>query len=536
MLRKNLKITVALLLAMLSAISVGVHATDLPDTEYEPILRITMGNPDSRNASELWYSEDMEGNLYGAEDFAVDGSIIYVLNSSNNTVLKYEEQRLVSTIDVADYDITATMLSADNGNLYILGTDLSVVKITENGTVTTTNYAAFVGDEAVTDFIVDDNTMYISTPEGDYDTTYAFELLSAGRVDGPEIFEGRYFDNGITYIVDKVGDNKSYSKTCTVTVIDGNSEEEYTFHSDYWITGAVFLGYDENQDARIKVIEVCSDEDYNIVSTETIRTVSSSGDTEMIYEVPAQYKSIINPSKVIDGELYHLSSYSDAVELTDVAAMEAVSASAYESPLDTVALAAEEANDGISLAASSITRSQIMSNAASYHSSFSWTCTSTNLSAMTNWTKPRYIGSAGTYTCMPYCWGGFSNRSQFTTGLSNGGRVGNINTSTGSHVSNTYGLDCSGYVSRCWGLAEKYGTWTLSEVSYEIAFSSLKQGDALNDPGSHVMLFDEINSSGNYVLYESTTLNSYDKVAHTIRGTSSVENNYTPIRFNNVSN
>lgn len=72
-------------------------------------------------------------------------------------------------------------------------------------------------------------------------------------------------------------------------------------------------------------------------------------------------------------------------------------------------------------------------------------------------------------------------------------------------------------------------------ISIILAFGTLKQGDALNDPGSHVMLFDEINSSGNYIMYESTMLNSYDKVAHTIRNKSGVESNYTPIRYNNVS-
>lgn len=89
MLKKYCKVKIAVLIAMLSAMSVSICAVDSPVTEYEPIFRISMGNINSRSASELWYSEDTEGNLYGAEDFAVDGSVIYVLNSSNNTVLKY---------------------------------------------------------------------------------------------------------------------------------------------------------------------------------------------------------------------------------------------------------------------------------------------------------------------------------------------------------------------------------------------------------------------------------------------------------------
>ncbi len=241
---------------------------------------------ESRTISELYYSTDIEGNLYGAEDFTVDGSTIYVLNSSNNTVLKYKDQLLADTIDVDAFGITAILISADNGGLYILGTDLSVVKISDEGTVTSRNYAEFIGDEAITDFIVDEGKMYISTPEGDYDTTYVFDSSSYAAEDAIDIFDGRYFDKGIIYTVDKVGENKSFSNICIVTVFNGDFVDKYTLTSDYLITGAVFLGYDENKNALIKVIEACSDENYKIVSSETIRTISESGDVIMISEVP----------------------------------------------------------------------------------------------------------------------------------------------------------------------------------------------------------------------------------------------------------
>ncbi|MDD3137733.1 MAG: hypothetical protein PHX08_02015 [Lachnospiraceae bacterium] len=135
---------------------------------------------------------------------------------------------------------------------------------------------------------------------------------------------------------------------------------------------------------------------------------------------------------------------------------------------------------------------------------------------------------------MPYCWGGFSSISQYNTGMTNGGRVGNINTSTSGYVSNTYGLDCSGYVSRCWGLSTKYGTSTIMNVATAISAANLLEGDALNKSESHIVLFEDYDAYGNYVLYESTTLNSYDRVSHTIRSVSSLAT-YTPIRHNNVA-
>lgn len=118
--------------------------------------------------------------------------------------------------------------------------------------------------------------------------------------------------------------------------------------------------------------------------------------------------------------------------------------------------------------------------------------------------------------------------------MSTGGRVGNINTSTSGHVANTYGLDCSGYVSRCWGLTTHHGTGQFANISTAIDISNILEGDALNNHPSHIVLFEEFDSSGNFILYESTKLNSYDRVSHTIRSASSMSN-YTPIRYNNVN-
>jgi len=58
----------------------------------------------------------------------------------------------------------------------------------------------------------------------------------------------------------------------------------------------------------------------------------------------------------------------------------------------------------------------------------------------------------------------------------------------------------------------------------------------LDKAGSHVVLFDKSDGSGGYVLYEATKLNSYDRVAHTVRSVSSLQNNsYVAYRYNNVS-
>ena len=52
------------------------------------------------------------------------------------------------------------------------------------------------------------------------------------------------------------------------------------------------------------------------------------------------------------------------------------------------------------------------------------------------------------------------------------------------------GVDCSGFVSRAWGLGSHNGTSKLASTAASCpSLFDLKPGDILNRPGSHVRLF-----------------------------------------------
>ena len=55
----------------------------------------------------------------------------------------------------------------------------------------------------------------------------------------------------------------------------------------------------------------------------------------------------------------------------------------------------------------------------------------------------------------------------------------------------------------------------------------------MNNAGSHIVLFDKLDGYGNYVLYEATLRNNYDRVEHTTRSATDLSN-YVPIRYKNV--
>ena len=95
---------------------------------------------------------------------------------------------------------------------------------------------------------------------------------------------------------------------------------------------------------------------------------------------------------------------------------------------------------------------------------------------------------------MPYKWGGRCTVDEFQTGISKGKFAGSIvdypkkGKSTSKHC---VGVDCSGLVSVCWGLQEKYDTSDLPDVSSKLeTIDSLLSGDILLSlTRKHVMIF-----------------------------------------------
>jgi hypothetical protein len=109
---------------------------------------------------------------------------------------------------------------------------------------------------------------------------------------------------------------------------------------------------------------------------------------------------------------------------------------------------------------------------------------------------------------VPYQWGGFSSISgfnltipedfydQYTGTGSFEGKIhyaGDIFCDTQIDSRRSCGVDCSGFVSRCWNLPFKQSTRSLGDPKFSlpITFDDLQMGDILNRNGSHVMLFHE---------------------------------------------
>lgn len=97
---------------------------------------------------------------------------------------------------------------------------------------------------------------------------------------------------------------------------------------------------------------------------------------------------------------------------------------------------------------------------------------------------------------IPYMWGGFDTPDSFDAGLIEGKYAGDMYTAEKRRLlddgvsKHAVGIDCSGFVSRCWKLPRSYSTRELPALCDPITdFASLKPGDIFNTHNSHVVLF-----------------------------------------------
>lgn len=104
----------------------------------------------------------------------------------------------------------------------------------------------------------------------------------------------------------------------------------------------------------------------------------------------------------------------------------------------------------------------------------------------------------GTNTGMPYKWGGFDTPAQFRNRIATdkivyaGDYASPQKVKGGDAVVSRYaaGIDCSGFVSRCWRLERPYSTRELATLCTPLQdFGELQAGDILLKPGVHVILF-----------------------------------------------
>jgi hypothetical protein len=146
---------------------------------------------------------------------------------------------------------------------------------------------------------------------------------------------------------------------------------------------------------------------------------------------------------------------------------------------------------------------------------------------------PRYLGAPGTYPSVSYDWDGFETVSGWNSYMGSGKQAGHIN-ETATTNDCAKGVDCSGFVSRVWGLASHVCTNSLDNISTTVSggLNYMIPFDIFLWQGHHVIFFSGFADYGNFYVYESTTTNSWDRVMfHLVDAT--YVSGYEMRRYNN---
>jgi hypothetical protein len=124
------------------------------------------------------------------------------------------------------------------------------------------------------------------------------------------------------------------------------------------------------------------------------------------------------------------------------------------------------------------------------------------------WWKPGTLAKG-----MAYKWGGFDTPQSYLHGLKKGKKAGDIANSYKIRLDDaaisqgSVGIDCSGFISRCWGLPKHYSTRDLPSISNPISWEELQPGDIILKPG-HVLMFAA--RKGNFLVgYEAGPIPSW---------------------------
>ncbi len=144
-------------------------------------------------------------------------------------------------------------------------------------------------------------------------------------------------------------------------------------------------------------------------------------------------------------------------------------------------------------------------------------------------------------TGVAYKWGGFDTLETFDAGIRSGKAAGDIYTPEKRRLddraisSAAVGIDCSGFVCRCWKLRRHYSTYSLGLICRRLpSASDLQPADIMNESKGHVLLFVKFLDGGKRraLFYEAAP---FSKTVATEREvTQMVAAGYVPMRYRGI--
>lgn len=145
---------------------------------------------------------------------------------------------------------------------------------------------------------------------------------------------------------------------------------------------------------------------------------------------------------------------------------------------------------------------------------------------------------------IPYQWGGFSTPAAFDRGVARGLAAGDVYTLEKRRLlddavsDEAVGIDCSGFVSRCWRLPRSYSTRELAQICVPLtSYDELRPGDILNTHNAHCLLFAGwVDATRTRMwAYETGIPPHWKVIRHRPTTASLKENGFVPLRYRGMA-
>jgi len=270
---------------------------------------------------------------------------------------------------------------------------------------------------------------------------------------------------------------------------------------------------------------------------------SSSGTLEGVYDLPLSNVPLSRRFVTVsgDGEVYFLRTENKAVEVLGVGFRSVPNGKAIEVRGAPAAPSNKWSQTGPVTAVRPLTRQRVIETAFAFEA-VQWTV---NQAAYGRDPDTSCTGFAGRVRRpgylhgklqqevrgMPYCWGCHGSLDQIRAKIERGVLAGNICTHNAPR-SDATGVDCSAFVSAAWGLASHFTTSAIPSIASRIEPMDLRPGDALDKPGSHVMLFLRFTADRKAEVMESSPGACNGRVCHNVYPLASLlARGYMPVRF-----
>jgi len=144
---------------------------------------------------------------------------------------------------------------------------------------------------------------------------------------------------------------------------------------------------------------------------------------------------------------------------------------------------------------------------------------------------------------IPYQWGGFDTPRKFDQAVAAGKYAGDIYTHRKRALldnavsQQACGIDCSGFISRCWRLERSYSTRELAGLCVPLdRFSDLRTGDLVNKKNVHALLFVGFLDAEKtrFMAYETGSPPTWKVLRHPIRVDYVQGLGYRPYRYRGI--